>query len=262
MEYVYAALMLHKLKKEITEENVTSIVKASGAEVNEAKVKSLVASLADVNIEDAIKAAPVAAAPAAAAAAPAAEGGEGKKEGSWWFGGGADLTPSYLFEEDAKHFHQVLKNACDHHQVADYPAYKKWCDDYFHIKHRGERRGLGGIFFDDLNSGSKEECFQFVSECAQSFLPSYLPLLEKRMNLPFTDEQKQWQQLRRGRYVEFNLVYDRGTKFGLTTNGRIESILMSLPLTSRWEYCHEVAQGSQEDRLLQVLKKPRDWLND
>ena len=190
------------------------------------------------------------------------ERGEGKKEGSWWFGGGADLTPSYLFEEDAKHFHQVLKNACDNHKVADYPAYKKWCDDYFHIKHRGERRGLGGIFFDDLNSASKEECFQFVSECAQSFLPSYLPLLEKRMNLPFTDEQKQWQQLRRGRYVEFNLVYDRGTKFGLTTNGRIESILMSLPLTSRWEYCHEVAQGSQEDRLLQVLKKPRDWLND
>ena len=190
------------------------------------------------------------------------ERGEGKKEGSWWFGGGADLTPSYLFEEDAKHFHQVLKNACDNHKVADYPAYKKWCDDYFHIKHRGERRGLGGIFFDDLNSASKEECFQFVSECAQSFLPSYLPLLEKRMNLPFTDEQKQWQQLRRGRYVEFNLVYDRGTKFGLTTNGRIESILMSLPLTSRWEYCHEVAQGSLEDRLLQVLKKPRDWLND
>ena len=190
------------------------------------------------------------------------ERGEGKKEGSWWFGGGADLTPSYLFEEDAKHFHQVLKNACDNHKVADYPAYKKWCDDYFHIKHRGERRGLGGIFFDDLNSASKEECFQFVSECAQSFLPSYLPLLEKRMNLPFTDEQKQWQQLRRGRYVEFNLVYDRGTKFGLTTNGRIESILMSLPLTSRWEYCHEVAPGGQEDLLLQVLKEPRDWLID
>ena len=190
------------------------------------------------------------------------ERGEGKKEGSWWFGGGADLTPSYLFEEDAKHFHQVLKNACDNHQVADYTAFKKWCDDYFHIKHRGERRGLGGIFFDDLNSAGKEECFQFVSECAQSFLPSYLPLLEKRMNLPFTDEQKQWQQLRRGRYVEFNLVYDRGTKFGLTTNGRIESILMSLPLTSRWEYCHEVTPGSQEDFLLQVLKEPRDWLND
>ena len=190
------------------------------------------------------------------------ERGEGKKEGSWWFGGGADLTPSYLFEEDAKHFHQVLKNACDNHQVADYPAYKKWCDDYFHIKHRGERRGLGGIFFDDLNSAGKEECFQFVSECAQSFLPSYLPLLEKRKNLPFTDEQKQWQQLRRGRYVEFNLVYDRGTKFGLTTNGRIESILMSLPLTSRWEYCHEVAPGGQEDLLLQVLKEPRDWLID
>ena len=190
------------------------------------------------------------------------ERGEGEKEGSWWFGGGADLTPSYLFEDDAKHFHQVLKNACDQHEVADYPTYKKWCDDYFHIIHRGERRGLGGIFFDDLNSASKEDCFKFVTECAHSFLPSYLPLLEKRKDMLFTDEQKEWQQLRRGRYVEFNLVYDRGTKFGLTTNGRIESILMSLPLTSRWEYCHEVVPGSQEDLLSQVLKEPRDWLID
>ena len=188
------------------------------------------------------------------------ERGEGQKDGSWWFGGGADLTPSYLFEDDAEHFHQIHKKVCDLHEVANYSAFKKWCDEYFHIKHRGERRGLGGIFFDDLNGASKNECFEFVRDCAQSFLPSYLPILERRKNLPFTEKQKQWQQLRRGRYVEFNLVYDRGTKFGLTTNGRIESILMSLPLTSRWEYCHEVADGSEEHLLLNVLRKPRDWI--
>ena len=190
------------------------------------------------------------------------ERGEGEKPGSWWFGGGADLTPSYLFEEDAVHFHTVLKYACDRHKVADYAAYKSWCDDYFHIKHRGERRGLGGIFFDDLNSASKDECFDFVQDCAQSFLSGYLPILKRRDILPFTEQQKDWQQIRRGRYVEFNLVYDRGTKFGLTTNGRIESILMSLPLTSRWEYCHEVASGSEEERLLQVLREPKDWLSE
>ena len=190
------------------------------------------------------------------------ERGEGEKPGSWWFGGGADLTPSYLFEEDAVHFHTVLKDACDRHKVADYAAYKSWCDDYFHIKHRGERRGLGGIFFDDLNSASKDECFDFVQDCAQSFLSGYLPILKRRDILPFTEQQKDWQQIRRGRYVEFNLVYDRGTKFGLTTNGRIESILMSLPLTSRWEYCHEVASGSEEERLLQVLREPKDWLSE
>ena len=188
------------------------------------------------------------------------ERGEGQKDGSWWFGGGADLTPSYLFEDDAEHFHRVHKKVCDLHDVANYSAFKKWCDEYFDIKHRGERRGLGGIFFDDLNGASKNECFEFVRDCAQSFLPSYLPILERRKNLPFTEKQKQWQQLRRGRYVEFNLVYDRGTKFGLTTNGRIESILMSLPLTSRWEYCHEVADGSEEALLLNVLREPRDWI--
>ena len=190
------------------------------------------------------------------------ERGEGEKPGSWWFGGGADLTPSYLFEEDAVHFHTVLKNACDRHEVADYGAYKTWCDDYFHIKHRGERRGLGGIFFDDLNSASKDECFAFVEDCAQSFLSGYLPILERRKDLTYTEQQKDWQQIRRGRYVEFNLVYDRGTKFGLTANGRIESILMSLPLTSRWEYCHEVDSGSEEERLLQVLHEPKDWLSE
>ena len=188
------------------------------------------------------------------------ERGEGQKPGSWWFGGGADLTPSYLFEDDAIHFHRTHKDACDRHEIADYDKFKQWCDDYFHIKHRGERRGLGGIFFDDVNNASKEECFAFVTDCAESFLSSYIPILEKRKDMPYTPEQKEWQQIRRGRYVEFNLVYDRGTTFGLTTNGRIESILMSLPLTSRWEYCHEVDANSEEERLLEVLRKPKDWI--
>jgi len=190
------------------------------------------------------------------------ERGEGQKPGSWWFGGGADLTPSYLFEEDAKHFHQVHKNVCDRHEVADYNKFKKWCDDYFFIKHREERRGLGGIFFDDINDASREECFGFVTDCAESFLESYLPILNRRKDLEYSDKQKQWQQIRRGRYVEFNLVYDRGTTFGLTTNGRIESILMSLPLTSRWEYCHEVEEGSEEDRLVQLLRNPIEWVEE
>jgi coproporphyrinogen III oxidase len=190
------------------------------------------------------------------------ERGEGQKPGSWWFGGGADLTPSYLFEEDASHFHQVHKDVCDRHEVADFAKFKQWCDDYFHIKHRGERRGLGGIFFDDINDADRDDCFAFVTDCAESFLSSYLPILARRKDLPYNTEQKEWQQIRRGRYVEFNLVYDRGTTFGLTTNGRIESILMSLPLTARWEYCHEVESGTEEYRLLEVLRHPRDWLEN
>lgn len=178
-----------------------------------------------------------------------------------WFGGGTDLTPYYLNEEDAKHFHSTLKQACDSSSPEYYPKYKEWCDNYFHIPHRGERRGIGGIFFDDLDSPSKEECFQFVSACANSVIPSYIPLVEKHHNDPYTAEQKCWQQLRRGRYVEFNLVYDRGTKFGLhTPAARIESILMSLPLTARWEYMHQPEPGSPEDSLLQVLKNPREWI--
>ena len=188
------------------------------------------------------------------------ERGQGTRPGSWWFGGGADLTPSYLFEEDAIHFHQVHKDACDRHAVADYAHFKKWCDDYFFIKHRNERRGLGGIFFDNLKAEDKETCFAFSKDCAQSFLPSYLPILERRIDLPFTEEQKAWQQLRRGRYVEFNLVYDRGTTFGLKTNGRIESILMSLPLTARWEYCHEPPEDSEEAKLTKLLQEPKDWV--
>ena len=188
------------------------------------------------------------------------ERGNGEKEGSWWFGGGADLTPSYLFEEDAIHFHSTLKQVCDRHDVANYTKFKDWCDDYFHIPHRQEARGLGGIFFDDLRSHEKEACFAFVTDCAESFLESYIPILERRKDIQYDEHHKDWQQVRRGRYVEFNLVYDRGTTFGLKTNGRIESILMSLPLTARWEYCHEVKPNSEEERMQTLLKNPINWI--
>lgn len=180
-----------------------------------------------------------------------------------WFGGGADLTPSFLFEEDARHFHQTWKDACDAHDPAYFPRFKAWCDEYFHIPHRGERRGVGGIFFDDLEPDASHDLqarFGFVKSCCEAFVPSYLPILERRKDLPFTDAHKQWQQLRRGRYVEFNLVYDRGTLFGLRTNARIESVLMSLPLTARWEYDHQPAPESEEGRLLAVLRQPVDWV--
>jgi len=180
--------------------------------------------------------------------------------GLWWFGGGTDLTPSYLFEEDAKHFHSVYKSTCDRHDLTYYPKFKAWCDDYFLIPHRQERRGIGGIFFDDLNDREQDKIFAFSSDCCNSFLDAYVPIIERRKNMSFNDEQKAWQQLRRGRYVEFNLVYDRGTVFGLKTGGRIESILMSLPLTARWEYDQHPAPGSPEEELLSVVKEPRNWL--
>ncbi|XP_012598568.1 oxygen-dependent coproporphyrinogen-III oxidase, mitochondrial [Microcebus murinus] len=180
----------------------------------------------------------------------------------WWFGGGCDLTPTYLNQEDAVHFHRTIKEACDQHGPDLYPKFKKWCDDYFLIAHRGERRGIGGIFFDDLDSPSKEEVFRFVQSCAQAVVPSYIPLVKKHCDDSFTPQEKQWQQLRRGRYVEFNLVYDRGTKFGLFTPGsRIESILMSLPLTARWEYMHSPSENSKEAEILEVLRHPRDWVH-
>ncbi|CAG8785362.1 14859_t:CDS:1, partial [Acaulospora morrowiae] len=178
----------------------------------------------------------------------------------WWFGGGSDLTPSYLYEEDAVHFHQTIKDACDKHDPNYYPKFKKWCDDYFFLKHRGEARGVGGIFFDDLSEKPAEEIFAFVKQCGNSFLPSYVPLIKRRKDTVFTEKEKEWQQLRRGRYVEFNLIWDRGTKFGLQTPGsRIESIFVSLPLTARWEYMHTPKKGSREEKLLEVLKNPRDW---
>ncbi|KAK1214359.1 HEM6 protein, partial [Pygoscelis papua] len=188
------------------------------------------------------------------------EEADGTKQ--WWFGGGTDLTPTYLNEEDAVHFHKTLKEACDKHGLKLYPKYKKWCDDYFYIKHRGERRGIGGIFFDDVDSPSKEEVFQFVKSCAKAVVPCYIPIVKRHCHDSFTPEEKLWQQLRRGRYVEFNLVYDRGTKFGLLTPGsRIESILMSLPLTARWEYMHTPPESSKEAEILEVLRNPKDWVH-
>ncbi|KAI9020815.1 Coproporphyrinogen III oxidase [Phycomyces nitens] len=178
-----------------------------------------------------------------------------------WFGGGSDLTPSYLFEEDAIHFHQVIKDGCEKYDKKYYSTFKQWCDKYFYIKHRGESRGIGGIFFDDLDDKPTEELFSFIKEMGNRFSQSYVPIVKKRMNMKFTEEMKEWQQIRRGRYVEFNLVCDRGTKFGLQTPGaRIEAILMTLPLTARWEYMHTPKPNSPEEDLEEVLKNPRDWI--
>lgn len=180
---------------------------------------------------------------------------------TWWFGGGTDLTPYYFNEDDGMHFHKTLKEACDTHDKSLYPNYKNWCDKYFTIAHRGETRGIGGIFFDDVDSPSLEEAFQFVTTCAESVLPSYIPLVKKHKNDNYGDRERTWQLLRRGRYVEFNLVYDRGTKFGLYTPGaRIESILMSLPQTARWEYMHEPSPNSKEGQLMKVVRNPVDWV--
>nr|CAG4636941.1 EOG090X04L5 [Ceriodaphnia reticulata]SVE72882.1 EOG090X04L5 [Ceriodaphnia reticulata] len=182
-------------------------------------------------------------------------------EKMWWFGGGTDLTPYYLVEEDVKHFHSALKAACDPHDSGYYSKFKKWCDDYFLVSHRNERRGVGGIFFDDFEKPSKEECFRFVKSCTESVIPSYVPLVNKHKNEAYTNVERDWQLLRRGRYVEFNLIYDRGTKFGLHTPGaRIESILMSLPVHAKWEYMHSPPAGSPEAKLTEVLKNPKDWI--
>lgn len=180
-----------------------------------------------------------------------------------WFGGGADLTPNYLFDEDAQHFHQTLKNACDPFGEHLYPKYKKECDEYFRNTHRDEGRGIGGLFFDYLREGDEKtlaQCQEFVQACGEAFIPAYVPILQQRKNHPYGDEHVEWQQIRRGRYVEFNLIHDRGTLFGLKTNGRIESILMSLPAIARWEYDHHPAPGSEEARLVEVLRSPREWV--
>ncbi|XP_053675194.1 oxygen-dependent coproporphyrinogen-III oxidase [Anopheles nili] len=180
----------------------------------------------------------------------------------WWFGGGTDLTPYYLNEDDAKHFHRTLKEACDPHDPTYYPKFKEWCDKYFFIPHRSESRGVGGIFFDDLDGPDAERAFEFVSSCAHSVIPSYMPLVRQHKNDAYGDRHRQWQLLRRGRYVEFNLIYDRGTKFGLYTPGaRYESILMSLPLNAKWEYMNIPPQGTEEAIITEVLKKPKNWLN-
>ena len=180
-----------------------------------------------------------------------------------WFGGGQDLTPYYLFEEDAIHFHSVCKNACDVHNPDFYGQYKKRCDEYFWNTHRKEARGLGGLFFDYLKSSensSMEDWFSFVSEVGNSFLEAYIPIVEKRMDTTYLQEHRDWQEIRRGRYVEFNLVHDKGTLFGLRTNGRIESILMSLPPHVQWKYDHHPKEGSEEEKLIQVLKRPKEWV--
>lgn len=204
----------------------------------------------------------------------------------WWFGGGADLTPYYGFAEDAVHFHKTHKQACDAHHTAYYPAFKRWCDEYFYIRHRQENRGIGGIFFDyqdgrgRLYNGSDpngpaaqysrqvgpiqhtwEDLFALVQSCGAAFLLAYLPIAEQRQKMTYGDREREFQLYRRGRYVEFNLVYDRGTVFGLQTNGRTESILMSMPPLARWEYGYTPTPGSPEAELTQTFLKPQDWVN-
>ena len=180
-----------------------------------------------------------------------------------WFGGGQDLTPYYLFEQDAMHFHKTCKAACDIHNPLFYPKYKARCDAYFYNPHREEARGVGGLFFDYCKKTPQmqiKDWYNFVTQIGDSFLDAYLPIVEKRKELPYTKAQKDWQEIRRGRYVEFNLVHDKGTLFGLKTNGRIESILMSLPPRVQWRYDHQPDPGSEEEKLINVLKKPIDWV--
>ncbi|MBW4669622.1 MAG: oxygen-dependent coproporphyrinogen oxidase [Cyanomargarita calcarea GSE-NOS-MK-12-04C] len=205
----------------------------------------------------------------------------------WWFGGGADLTPYYPFAEDAAHFHKTLKQACDKNHSQYYPTFKRWCDEYFYLKHRNETRGIGGLFFDyqdgrgELYRGPNpdeaaanygksvgtlpqrnwEQLFTFVNDCGNAFLPAYVPIVERRHGIEYGDRQRNFQLYRRGRYVEFNLVYDRGTIFGLQTNGRTESILMSLPPLVRWEYGYQPEANSPEAELYETFLKPQDWIN-
>ncbi|SFC41917.1 coproporphyrinogen oxidase [Marinospirillum celere] len=178
----------------------------------------------------------------------------------WWFGGGYDLTPCYPFLEDVVHWHQVAKKACEPFGPQVYPQYKKWCDEYFHLKHRDEPRGVGGLFFDDLNEPDFDQCFAFMQAVGDSYLEAYQPLIEKRRDLPYGEREREFQAFRRGRYVEFNLVWDRGTLFGLQSGGRTESILMSLPPQVRWGYDWKPEPGSKEEKLYTDFLKPRDWL--
>ena len=180
-----------------------------------------------------------------------------------WFGGGQDLTPYYLFNEDAIHFHEVCKAACDEHDPEFYKKYKERCDTYFYNAHRKEGRGIGGLFFDYLkatNERNMQDWYNFVTAVGDSFLESYGPIVNKRKNMPYTADNRTWQEIRRGRYVEFNLVHDKGTLFGLRTNGRIESILMSLPPHVQWHYNHAPEEGSEEAALVAVLKEPKEWV--
>ena len=180
-----------------------------------------------------------------------------------WFGGGMDLTPYYVIEEDITHFHQCCKNSCDAFDEGFYPSFKKKCDDYFWNSHRGEARGVGGLFFDYLkptDTIALEDRYHFVTTVGDTFLEAYIPIVQKRKEHPYTPEERMWQEVRRGRYVEFNLIHDKGTLFGLKTNGRIESILMSLPPYVQWKYDFHPEENSEEAALVAVLKTPKDWV--
>jgi coproporphyrinogen III oxidase len=186
-----------------------------------------------------------------------------EKEGEkpvWWFGGGFDLTPFYPVDEDVIHWHQVAKDLCDPFGEKVYSDHKKWCDEYFYLKHRDETRGVGGLFFDDLNEWDFETCFKYIQKVGEGFIDAYVPIMQRRKNETYTEQERQFQLYRRGRYVEFNLVFDRGTLFGLQSGGRTESILMSMPPLARWEYNYQAKEGSKESRLNDYLT-PRNWLS-
>jgi len=186
----------------------------------------------------------------------------GDDEPVWWFGGGFDLTPYYPFHDDVLHWHRMAKEACDPFGDDVYDRYKKWCDEYFYLQHRDETRGVGGLFFDDLNEPGFDRSFEFIKAVGDQFLPAYLPIVKARSRHRYGERQREFQLYRRGRYVEFNLIYDRGTLFGLQSGGRTESILMSLPPRVRWEYNWEPDAGSPEAGLYRNYLKPRDWLNE
>ena len=180
----------------------------------------------------------------------------------WWFGGGFDLTPYYGFREDVVHWHRLARESCAPFGEDVYPRFKKWCDDYFYLKHRDEPRGIGGLFFDDLNEGGFEHCFALMQSIGDHYLPAYLPIVERRKDVEYGEHERDFQAYRRGRYVEFNLVYDRGTLFGLQSGGRAEAILMSLPPVVKWRYDWHPEPGTQEAELYEVFLKPKDWLAD
>ena len=185
---------------------------------------------------------------------------ESGKEPIWWFGGGFDLTPFYGFDEDAVHWHTTAKKACLPFGEKVYSKYKKWCDDYFYLEHRNEQRGIGGLFFDDLNEGGFDRCFEFMKSVGDHFSEAYLPIVIKRKDTPYGKKERNFQLYRRGRYVEFNLIYDRGTLFGLQSGGRTESILMSMPPKVKWSYQFQVEKDSEEEKLYNHYLKPKEWI--
>jgi len=185
---------------------------------------------------------------------------ESGKEPIWWFGGGFDLTPFYGFDEDAVHWHTIAKKACLPFGEKVYSKYKKWCDDYFYLEHRDEQRGIGGLFFDDLNEGGFDRCFEFMKSVGNHFTDAYLPIVIKRKDTPYGEKERNFQLYRRGRYVEFNLIYDRGTLFGLQSGGRTESILMSMPPEVKWSYQLQVEKDSEEGKLYNHYLKPKEWI--